>query len=226
VTDRPPLRPICLIGPPAAGKTTLAEALSRALDTPVLRPRDVINRAVGIRPATTGLFPRDARGHVPDESLGFALRACLDRMGGTVIFESLPWDAIQLADMYRVAGDRVLVLHLDASDELVTERRVGRQYCGRPGRPNPRHDRPGRRSTTTRPASDAHQPVRLAPLQAQYRQRVGHGGPRRHPLAGLEPALSRADGIFGSATSRRRREGHVCLLLGYAQGPVPAIFCS
>lgn len=129
MTDRPPLRPICLIGPPAAGKTTLAEALSHALGIPVLRPRDVISRTVSIHPATAGLFQRDARGHVPDESLGFALRVCLDRVVGMVIFESLPWDAIQLADMYRVGGDRVVVLHLDASDELASSRRVGRRYC-------------------------------------------------------------------------------------------------
>ncbi len=129
MTDRPPLRPVCVIGPPAAGKTTLAEALSKALETPVLRPRDVISRAVGVHPATAGLFRRDARGHVSDESLGFALRVCLDRMGGTVIFESLPWDAVQLADMYRVGGDRVVVLYLGASAELVTARRVGRRYC-------------------------------------------------------------------------------------------------
>lgn len=123
------LRPVCLIGPPAAGKTTLAGTLSRALDTPVLRPRDLINRTVGIHPATVSLFYRNARGRVPDESLGFALRVCLDLAAGTVIFESLPWDAIQLADLYRVGGHRVLVLHLRASDELVTERRLGRQYC-------------------------------------------------------------------------------------------------
>jgi adenylate kinase family enzyme len=129
MTDRPALRPVCLIGPPAAGKTTLAEALSQALGGTVLRPRDITNRALGVYPATASLFPRDRRGYVPDDSLGFALRVCLDRIRRTAIFESLPWDAIQLADMYRVAGDRLLVLQLAASDEQVMERRVGRMYC-------------------------------------------------------------------------------------------------
>jgi adenylate kinase len=129
VTHRPPLRPICLIGPPAAGKTTLAETLSSALDSPILRPRDLVDRTVNSHPATVGLFPRDTRGRVPDESLGFALRICLDQLSGTIIFESLPWEAIQLADLWRVAGDQVVVLHLNASDDLVTERRTGRRYC-------------------------------------------------------------------------------------------------
>lgn len=129
MTRPPPLRPICLIGPPAAGKTTLAEALGRDLDAPILRPRDLVTRTINSHPGTLPLFPRDDRGHVPDESLGLALRICLDQLSGTVLFESLPWDAIQLADLHRIAGDQVVVLHLNASDNLVTDRRTGRRHC-------------------------------------------------------------------------------------------------
>jgi adenylate kinase family enzyme len=129
VTDRPPLRPICLIGPPAAGNTTLAESLSQALNAPILRPRDLVQRMVTTYPATFTLFPRDLRGRVPDEWLGFALRVCLDELTGVVILENLPWDAIQLADLHRVAGDQLVILHLNAADDLVIERRAGRRYC-------------------------------------------------------------------------------------------------
>lgn len=83
-------RPICLIGPPAAGKPTFAEALSRALNVSILRPCEVVSCAVSLRPVTAGLFQRDQRRHVPDESLAFALRACLDQVVGTGILESLP----------------------------------------------------------------------------------------------------------------------------------------
>lgn len=129
MTRPPPLRPICLIGPPAAGKTTLAEALSRDLDAPILRPRDLVDRTVNSYPGTLPLFPHDERGHVPDESLCLALRTCLDQLSGMVLLESIPWDAIQLADLHCVAGDRVIVLHLNAADNLVTERRTGRRHC-------------------------------------------------------------------------------------------------
>lgn len=116
MTDRA-LRPVCLIGPPAAGKTTLAEALGLALNAPIIRPRDLVHRAVGQHPSIIGLFSRDARGRVPDESLGLALRLCLDSLDGLVILESLPWDVIQL------------VLYLHATDDLVLRRKAGRKYC-------------------------------------------------------------------------------------------------
>lgn len=129
MSARPTIRPVCLIGPPAAGKTTLAEALRRALDAPVIRPRDAIALALDRYPGASCLFPKDERGYVPDESLGFALRVCLEHMEGQVILESLPWNAIQLADLHRVAGDTLSVVCLRASDDLVRSRRVGRRYC-------------------------------------------------------------------------------------------------
>ena len=67
-----PLTPICLIGPPAAGKTTLAEALGEVMGARVVRPRDLVDLELTRYPATAELFQRDERGMVLDESLGFA----------------------------------------------------------------------------------------------------------------------------------------------------------
>ncbi len=94
MTGQPPLRPICLVGPPAAGKTTLAEHLGRTLPAPVYRPRSVVLRAIGNEPAVIGLFPRDRLGFVPDEALGYALRSVLDHLSGPVVLENLPWNAL------------------------------------------------------------------------------------------------------------------------------------
>jgi adenylate kinase family enzyme len=129
VTSEPPFLPICLIGPPAAGKTTLAEALAETLGAPVVRPRDLVDAAVRRYPATADLFHRDQSGMVADESLGFALRVCLDQLDGLVILENLPWDVVQLADLYRVAGRSVQILTLDGPDELLFRRRTGRLHC-------------------------------------------------------------------------------------------------
>ena len=129
MTSEPPLRPVCLIGPPAAGKTTLAEALGKALPAPVVRPRDLVRVAIERYPATSELFRRDERGMVPDEWLGFALRVCLDQLRGLVILENLPWDLVQLADLYRVASGSMQILTLDGPDELLFRRTTGRLHC-------------------------------------------------------------------------------------------------
>jgi adenylate kinase family enzyme len=129
VTPAPSLRAVCLIGPPAAGKSTLAQKLSKSLDARVVRPRDLVYHAVGRHPAIIDLFPRNEQGYVPNDSLGFALRVTLESLNGKVILENLPWDAIQLADLHRVAGDALTILHLDAPDDLVNTRKTGRLYC-------------------------------------------------------------------------------------------------
>jgi adenylate kinase family enzyme len=123
------LSAVCLIGPPAAGKTTLAQALSESIGARIVRPRDVVRNAVTGNPAVVDLFSRDHRGYVSDESLGFALRVTLDSLNGLTVLKNLPWDAIQLADLHRVAGDSITILHLRASDELVIGRKGGRLYC-------------------------------------------------------------------------------------------------
>lgn len=121
---------ICLIGPPASGKTTLAENLAGVLHAPVVRPRDAINRAVARYPNTIGLFPRDGIGRVPDASLGFALRVEIDHLpaDAPVILENLPWDHYQLVDLYR-SGRPIVMFYMHASDELVIDRRIGRRDC-------------------------------------------------------------------------------------------------
>jgi adenylate kinase family enzyme len=131
MTERTPLRPICIVGPPASGKTTLAEHLARAIPAPVFRPRSVVQRTIGKEPAVIGLFPRDRLGFVPDEALGYALRSVLDHLSGPVVLENLPWNVFQLADLYRIAHRGMALIVLKASDDLVERRRAQRRYCKR-----------------------------------------------------------------------------------------------
>lgn len=130
--NRRPLALMCVIGPPGAGKTTLAEKLASRLELPVIRPRDAIHRVLIRYPEFLGMFEKvNQLGWVADDTLGFAVRDEMDRVMGGAILENLPWDAIQLADLHRLTRDRgtLTLLYLNASDELVVQRRTGRRDC-------------------------------------------------------------------------------------------------
>ncbi|GLL07241.1 AAA family ATPase [Dactylosporangium matsuzakiense] len=131
MTAQAPLEPICVIGPPGAGKTTLSEALGSRLNVSVLRPRELADFAAQRYPATAGLFQRDAAGLISDEALGLALRISLEQHEGFIVFENLPWSVVQLVDLYRAAGRALRVVALDGPDELLLRRRAERRYCPR-----------------------------------------------------------------------------------------------
>jgi adenylate kinase len=122
-------RLICVLGPPAVGKTTLTGRLTCDLDANVLRPRDVIRDAIAHCPAARELFETDDAGRVPDESLGLALRMAARRMQRTTILENLPWTPPQLADLATCAAGALMILHLRAPDDLLAQRRRSRTYC-------------------------------------------------------------------------------------------------
>jgi adenylate kinase family enzyme len=122
-------RLVCVLGPPAAGKTTLATRLAADFGALILRPRDVIRETLAHCLAVGGLFFTDTAGRVADESLGLALRVAIEMKHGTAILENLPWTAPQLCDLARLAPDSLTILHLYAADDLVTERRRARRYC-------------------------------------------------------------------------------------------------
>jgi adenylate kinase family enzyme len=91
----------------------------------------VIDLAKRCHPATGALYTRDLRGYVSDEAPGIALRVGLDTLCGIVVLENLPWTAVHLADLHQVAGSAMVLLHLEAADELVIRRRTQRRYCTR-----------------------------------------------------------------------------------------------
>ncbi len=132
-----------IIGPPASGKTTLAVTLAAALRAPVVRPRQAIRRYLAQHPPLTPLFPAvNDLGWVPDAAMRLAVRAELDAIPDdvhTVLLENLPWDALQLADLHRIAGTNdacLLLLHLGAPDEIISVRGSSRRVCRACGQPN------------------------------------------------------------------------------------------
>ena len=131
MTTRSPLVPLCVIGPPGAGKTTLSEALGSRLSVSVLRPRELADSAAQRYPAMAGLFQREAAGVISDEALGLALRISLEQYEGLVVFENLPWNVVQLADLYRATGRALRIVAIDGPDELLLRRRAERRYCPR-----------------------------------------------------------------------------------------------
>ncbi|MEV6527563.1 hypothetical protein AB0M43_37120 [Longispora sp. NPDC051575] len=128
MTNRLP-RMTCVIGPPAAGKTTLTTYLHNQFHSPVLRPRDAIAFALQQDPGLGSLFARDNRGWVLDPALGLALRITLARLDEPVILEGLPWDAFQLADLHQHTRGELTILRLRAPTAILHQRRSQRMFC-------------------------------------------------------------------------------------------------
>ncbi len=139
---------VAVVGPPASGKSTLATALAAVFAAPIIRPRDAIRALLEQEPRLHELYaPINELGWISDGALGVAVRAAVWRVPGDqqiVILENLPGDANQLADLYlwaqRVCG-RMLMVHLDTTDELLLARGVARRVCqacerDQPGEPH------------------------------------------------------------------------------------------
>ena len=135
-----------IIGPPASGKTTLAASLAAALKAPIVQPRQAIRRYLAQHPQLTPLFPAvNNLGWVPDAAMRLAVRAELDAIPDdvhTALLENLPWQALQLADLHRIAGTngaRLLLLHLYAPGKIISVRAGSRRICRvceQPGHPH------------------------------------------------------------------------------------------
>ncbi|WP_367318817.1 AAA family ATPase [Streptomyces sp. HUAS ZL42] len=126
---------ISLLGPPNVGKSTLAAKLSDEFAAAIIRPRDAIRGAIQWRPGLADLFgPVDHLGWSSDYALAFAVRLAVDavRSRDNVLLENLPWDVLQLLDLYRFtadAGARLTVLLIDTPDEVLLERGSNRRVC-------------------------------------------------------------------------------------------------
>ncbi len=125
-----------VIGPPASGKTTLTRELAVLTRAPVISPRSAIRAARLAHPAATAAFePVNELGWVSDVALGFALRHTLAAQpAGTslVLLENLPGDVVQLLDLHLHVSRldaRLVLLVLDADDEVLASRAAGRRVC-------------------------------------------------------------------------------------------------
>jgi len=138
IEPRPPdaIIYVGIIGPPASGKSTLSTRLATALAAPIIRPRDAIRAALTHEPQLHELFvPINELGWVSDGALGLAVRAAVARVPvrcRAVVLENLPGDAVQVADIQlavRQRHGRLVVLHLDGSDDVLITRGGSRRVC-------------------------------------------------------------------------------------------------
>src|SRR5262249_30579370 len=102
----------------------------------LVRPAYAIRRYTTANPALAPLFPTvNDLGWVPDAAMRLAVRADLDAIPDAVeviLLENLPWDAVQLADLHRVAAARtarLLLLHLALPGHVITARAAARRVC-------------------------------------------------------------------------------------------------
>ncbi len=119
-------RPIVLWGPPAAGKSTLARALARALTRPCVDTDDEIARSEGAPVATVFARAREAGFRRIEAAV---VREALARGDGPVV--SLGGGALLDPALRRFALDRAMVLTLAASPRTLFER-VAREPDARP----------------------------------------------------------------------------------------------
>lgn len=113
------LRPVVIgvCGSPGAGKTTIATALSRALEVPLVA-RDELATGI-LLGAGANAPPDDVRG-AAEEAL-IAGSAALVAVGVSLVLESSVLDSSHLGPL-RARGARVLIVHAVASPAVIGER--------------------------------------------------------------------------------------------------------
>lgn len=164
---------VCLVGPPASGKTTLAQALAHRFGGVILRIATLLDAAALEEPRIADLIAasRDDLGWVSDHAVELTLEHCLRadhpigasaRSATLAIIDNFPGRASQVPLLARVLheGQEVLScglvsVRMTASDEMLYRRRETRRTCSRCDVPSaaPRCGRCG--SPTRRRADDS-----------------------------------------------------------------------
>ncbi|MEU4243126.1 hypothetical protein [Actinoplanes sp. NPDC026619] len=133
-----PARWVALVGPPAAGKSTLAASLHTVAGGQIFRLRDFAIRCRASGWIHNELFSsRDELGWFGDDTVTGLLDAAVHHRfldAPLMVFENFPGSDHQLRVLYRAAGrcsaDLLLLgVGLDADDQVLSRRRAGRRVC-------------------------------------------------------------------------------------------------
>lgn len=108
---------LCLLGPPAVGKSTISSSLADRADVQMFRLRDYAQHLRSREPEVGKLFAtRDPLGWFSDGAVAYCLRnAFVDGnvpVAGVVVLENLPGSRVQVGQLHAVAAGRRVPLVL------------------------------------------------------------------------------------------------------------------
>lgn len=127
---------VCLIGPPAVGKSALAQALADQFGVEVFRLRAEIWKAQARRLRMTGWCSSSLRHWTSDRAAGHCLRKAIvdnwSRRPGTVVLDNLPHSQIQAGQLHLIASRRdlpLVMIELAAPEQVLYQRAAARRVC-------------------------------------------------------------------------------------------------
>jgi adenylate kinase family enzyme len=128
---------LCLLGPPAVGKSTISTALADRGDVQVFRLREFAHQVRIREPRVGRLFiSRDPLGWFTNGAVGYCLRrAFVDGQlpaTGVVLLENLPGSHAQVGQLDAVAARRevaLVLVELAAPVEVLRQRAEARRVC-------------------------------------------------------------------------------------------------
>lgn len=141
-----------LLGPPGAGKGTLAAALAECADYAVFVTGDVLRAEIASGSELGSKVRADVESGrlVADEVILALVKSFLARNPGGVLFDGFPRTLDQAQGLRQALGngDELKVIYLDTSQETILARLTARRVCPQCGRIYNLHFRPPQDGTT------------------------------------------------------------------------------